>query len=324
MQKEIAERDRSFDALKYLALIYILIIHFIYFFCEGLLLYRDAYPYSLLFKGFSAKAGAAMFAVIAGYFSFAAGKRKNIVQYTYRKYIFYVICCLVANIIYVCFDRPFQYTDISLVIQKSFLLKDSIYYYLWFVEPFFLGNLLNFVLGKLNVPIYGILAVVAVLFYAEKYKYICVTVLGAVLYWLLDQKLTIFRKWYAQILLFVGVFFLIKQTDERYVFFMEGLCAFLLCLMVKNNERIQKILNNRFTSYFGRKTMAAIIVHYGLLHLFQNSGIRFRLILPLWLLTVHLAAIPVDYAIQFLYKALKNAADRLYDMIESKVISGKE
>ena len=306
------KRDNSLDSLKYIAMMEVIFIHFMYFFDEALLVYiRNTFPYALLFNGLSAKVGLAVLAVIAGFFSCRNKKNKSLVLYSVKKYLYYFLYCLVANLIYCLIDHDNQFAfSLPDIFIKSLLLKEDYYYYLWFVRSFFIGNILSFLMGKFEAPVY-IPAVLFVILVFTREQYIAVFMLGSILSALVDNDPSILHNKYVH-LVFVAIIFILQKIETQYSYTLYGLIGVLLFILIRNSRLLHEISKNSFTAFFGRKTMPILLVHYGCMYVFERLGINsLPIIYVLWMILTHISAYLISVPLEIINKKMNELIDSL-------------
>ena len=314
------KRDNSLDSLKYLAMMEVIFIHFMYFFDESLLLYiRSVIPYSLVFKGLSAKFGLAVLAVISGYFSCLNKKDKKFIPYFIKKYLYYFFYCFVANLIYCLIDHDHQFGfSFPDILIKSLLLKEDYYYYLWFIRFFFIGNIVSFLIGRFSVPVHLVMILFFVLTIFDM-QYVAVFLIGCMLSALMDREGTVLDNKYIHCI-FVLLIFLLPKIETGYAYTLYGTCGGLLMILSRKNGLFHKLLENGSTSFYGKITMPILIVHFGCMYIFERMELLpLILIYVLWLSIVHIAAYLLSIPVNFINRCAIHLTDDVYCGIMSGV-----
>ena len=316
------KRDEVLDSLKYLSMMEVIFIHFMYFFNENLLTYiRKTLPYSLLFNGLSAKVGLAILAVLSGYFSYRSNKNKNFILFLVKKYLYYVLYCFAANLIYCLINHDQQFAfSLPDILIKSLLFEDDYYYYLWFVKSFFIGNILSFLLGKLNVPTYIITALFLCSVLVGE-QYISVFFLGCILasVSIMNKEKKFIQNDFVH-LIFVFLIFLLPKIETEYAYVLYGFIGVLLFVLSQTSDVFKKLLQNKFMSYYGRMTMSILIVHYGCMFIFEKiENMPLLSTFLLWLVVTHFTAYIVSIPLASINRKMNEMTDVLFRNIISMV-----
>lgn len=314
------KRNNSFDSLKYLAMMEVIFIHFMYFFDEDLLGYiRNTIPYALIFKGLSAKVGLAVLAVISGYFSCRNKKNKSFVLYTVKKYLYFFLYCFAGSLLYCLINHDHQFSfSLSNLLIKSLFFEEDYYYYLWFVKSFFIGNIVSFLIGKLNIPIYAVVAFFFVLILTGE-QYVAAFLIGCVLSALMDQEPPILNNKYLH-LAFVFLILILPKIETEYAYSLYGICGAFLVILSQKNKPFHGFLENRFLSFFGRITMPILIVHYGCMYIFEGMGTKpLLLTYVMWMLITHISAYLISIPLDYLNKSINDLVDGIYRSIMLRI-----
>lgn len=317
------QREKMYDAIKYLAIFLVMIDHFLFDAGYSLKNYWHVYPYNLFLYGVGGKLGVGIFAVISGYFAYKAGRKQPFMLYVLKRYFYFVICGFIAN----CFYYALNYTDIrnsasfGLVIGQAVFLDCLIFTTFWFARSFFAGSIFAFILGKYKIRQPETIFLIIVLVYlADDYTaiYIADCLLGCALYNVLEKDYDLLKKQIVHLLIFIAIFFLMKRDSDDMAYFIWGICGFLLILLVKYNKIFHKIFDNRFMAFYGQRTMALLILHnpftyYIGLVITGRTGFGLLLYFAAWFAAVHLVAIPLNLLINYIIKTVNNVLDQVYE-----------
>ena len=319
-------RNKTFDSLKYYAIFLVIIGHFFNYRGVAAPDWVNVFPLSFLLREFSGRTGVLMFGVIMGYFAFRSGKKKEFIPYVLKRYLYFVLWGFVINGLYYLFNIDGIRTDsnFNLVIGQSVLLGKLIFPAYWFVLPFFEGSILSFIAGKLKLKAVWILAVaLAILFL--KQEYIAVVVLGALLDEILEKHPPYFEKAGVQLLLCIVSLLLLFQRGHYFSLFFQGIGCAVIVVLFMYNKLLHKAGENGFTCYFGKLTMAILILHLvcmnvidGMLDMY-HIDLPYFLIMALWLVSVHLLSVPLDALIGKIYESLCGFFDSLYGSVTKKI-----
>jgi peptidoglycan/LPS O-acetylase OafA/YrhL len=141
-----ASRVGWIEALRAIALLMVIIPHFIDAFCPEAFRVWDTYSWAL--KGISGKHGVAIFCVLIGYFS-SRRIGKSLPTYIIQRYLQFSINIFIVLICYVlAFYDFFGWRGIICAIKEAVLFRDGLVPTFWCVMALFQGSVICFVLGN--------------------------------------------------------------------------------------------------------------------------------------------------------------------------------
>ncbi|MBR4470671.1 MAG: acyltransferase family protein [Erysipelotrichaceae bacterium] len=321
------KRENCFDTLKYICILLVMNSHFFLFFYRPLKDFWKEFPYKLFLYGLDGKLGVSIFAVITGYFSFISGKKKgSFIRYALKRYSFFLICSLIINTLLYIMNTEGVRTENSfgIVIGQSVLLDRLIFGTFWFIRPFFVGSLLCFLCGKYDINSLIIIVLMPLMVYINSpffLTYIANCLLGCILYRLLDLNLDIYRNKWIQLLAAVAIYIFVKRDGYNLTYFIQGLIGVVLIMLIRNNEKMYQLSENKFTAYFGKKTMSLLMSHMLCVYLFNFYAPSLRnnpfLLFLIWLILSHLLAIILDIVINYIVKLADLVIDSIFVRFEN-------
>jgi peptidoglycan/LPS O-acetylase OafA/YrhL len=141
-----ASRIGWIEALRAIALLMVIIPHFIAAFCPEAFRAWDTYSWAL--KGISGKHGVAIFCVLIGYFS-SRKTGESLPTYIIQRYLQFSINIFIVLICYVLvFYDSFGWHGILSAIKEAVLFRDGLVPTFWCVMAMFQGSVICFVLGN--------------------------------------------------------------------------------------------------------------------------------------------------------------------------------
>lgn len=234
-----SERIAWIESLRAIALLMVVVTHFIAAFCPKA--FGVWQTHSLFLKGISGKHGVAIFCVLIGYFA-SAKRNIGLVAYAVKRYLQFVINILIVlvtfSIVYATV-LGLGFTEIGkgvlVAFEESVLFRDGINPPLWCVRDLFFGSLVCFVLGNCcNLDdnwkkLVFVLAIAVFEYFTDVWISICI--LGAALRVsqgiVLPQKV----KPVLCVLFVVAIPLLYRHEESTKTFLMQGLsCG--LCMYV--------------------------------------------------------------------------------------------
>ncbi len=320
------KRENCFDSLKYFCILLVMNAHFLLFFYRPIKDFWKDFPYNLFLYGLDGKLGVSIFAVITGYFAYLSGKKKrSFFRYLIRRYSYFLICALLINsILYFLNIRGVRSENsFGLVVGQSILLDRLIFETYWFVRPFLFGSLLAFLFGRYDVgiPIIVVLIPILVCFNDPFFlTYAADCLLGCVLSYLLDLKTDLYRNRWFQFVIVIGIYVFVKRDSSNLTYLIQGLIGVALILLIRNNDFLYHLSENRFTAFFGRMTMPLVLSHMLCLYLFEIYLYSLKehlfLVFLIWFALSHLTAIMFDAVINYIVKSVNSVIDGLLDRFD--------
>lgn len=173
------------EALRAIALLMVVIPHFIVMFCPNAFCAWDNYSWAL--KGISGKHGVAIFCVLIGYFSSRKSER-SIPTYVVQRYLlFFVNIFVVLFFFWLVSYKKFEGggNGILSVIKETLLFRAEMVPTYWCVRALFGGSLICFVLGNycnIGDKRFGMAFMMIVCFYMKFVNvWLSICVMGATL-----------------------------------------------------------------------------------------------------------------------------------------------
>ncbi len=261
-------RTRYFDTIKLLAIFVVFLTHFVASFNEAYFRYWKELPTAILLKGVSGKFGVVVFSVILGYFAFRSSE-KSIAKYTIKRYVYFVLCGLFINSVYLIAARTGYISgnaSITHMVRTSLLLSDDIYATFWCIQPFMLASFISKVNGKLLTgKSWGVLIIAAEIAALIKFDQLWagICLMGNIVYLLENdkyvQKLISHRS--VRIVIYLIFFIGIKRSSSDLTFIIDGIVCSLLLTALSKSTTLAKLLSNKSMASAGRNTMAIYLIH---------------------------------------------------------------
>ena len=252
-----------FDTLRLGAIFIIFITHFIDFFCPEYFDLWTTSPYSLLLKGITGKLGVALLGVLLGYFAYLS-KETNASRYVLKRYIFFLICGFISNLLYAIAGQlfpgfyPFQFDS---VIKQSVLLTSNINETFWCIPAFFAASIISYLNGKVKAPSIAIIMEILVFFWCKQ-VWISVCLMGNLIVIAEEQRALSFLKYrLVRIGIWIVLFFAIKQPVSDMAYIIQGVCCTIMILLIMRGSIVKKMLNLKVMSSIGRRGMAIFLIH---------------------------------------------------------------
>ena len=302
--------------MKYLSILLVIIYHFFTYIGHPLFGFWKQFPYNLFLYGLNGKLSVSFFAVMAGFFAYRLGKRKCFLNYSLRRYAYFVICGFAVNTIYYALNIFNIRTEnnFNLVIGQSILLDKLIFPEFWFARAFVVGSILSFIVGKSKINALYLFPVIVILVMFDDpffLTYVGNCLFGAILGRLLEMDLDLFRNKWFQLFEVLFIYIFIKRDSTNVTYFIQGIIAIAAVLLIKYNERLFYLFDKENLAYYGRKTMSILMVHQICLF-YTDSLFESRVsMFIVWIVMVHLLAIPLDYVINYIVKLVNGMIDRV-------------
>lgn len=261
-------RTRYFDTIKLLAIFVVFITHFVASFNEDYFCYWKEPPTSYLLWGVSGKFGVVIFSVILGYFAYRSSE-KSIAKYTIKRYVYFVICGLFINSVYlICARTGYIDANISIrhLIKTSLLLGSDIYPTFWCIQPFMLASFISKVNGRfLADKRWGIIVIAAEIAALIKTGHLWagICLMGNLVYILENDKyvLRLISHRIVRIAVYLIFFFAIKRSSSDLTYIIDGAVCSMVLIALKNSTMLTGLLNNEAMASAGRNTMAIYLIH---------------------------------------------------------------
>lgn len=261
-------RTRYFDTIKLLAIFVVFITHFVASFNEDYFSYWKEPPTSYLLWGVSGKFGVVVFSVILGYFAYRSSE-KSIAKYTLKRYVYFVLCGLFINTVYlICARTGYFGGNVSIphMIKVSLLLSDDIYPTFWCIQPFMLASFISKVNGRfLADRRWGIIVIAAEIAGLIKFGHLWagICLMGNLVYILENDKFVagLVSHRIVRIAVYLIFFFAIKRSSSDLTFIIDGTVCSMVLIALSKSTMLTKLLNNRAMASAGRNTMAIYLIH---------------------------------------------------------------
>ena len=261
-------RTRYFDTIKLLAIFVVFLTHFVASFNEAYFRYWKELPTAILLKGVSGKFGVVIFSVILGYFAFRSSE-KSIAKYTIKRYVYFVLCGLFINSVYLIAARTGYISgnaSITHMIRTSLLLSDDIYATFWCIQPFMLASFISKINGKfLTGKSWGVLIIAAEIAALIKFGqlWVGICLMGNIVYILENDKtvLRLISHRIVRIAIYLIFFFAIKRSSSELTFIIDGTVCAMVLIALNKSTVLTKMLNNKSMASAGRNTMAIYLIH---------------------------------------------------------------
>lgn len=267
MKLRVKERVYYFDAIRYLAAVWVFTTHFIAFVDAGLFRYLNRMPVGLIMRGISGKLCVAVFSVVLGYFAYQKGHntKESTLQYAVKRYVYFAISCFMGNIIYAAAAwLGFMEGNISLLqtFTSAVFIKSDIMDSFWCMRPFLAGSILCFIAGKLSAGFTEV-SLLAVMFVLTGQVWIALAMFGVLLALILSkeslQKL-LDKKW-MQALVIVIAFILINREESTTTYLFDGVFAVGMILVISHNRCLQTVLENKWFRKINKSYMGFYLIH---------------------------------------------------------------
>lgn len=259
------ERIRYIDTMKLLAIFVVFATHFINRFNDSYFELWHKAPTSWVLNGVTGKLGVAVFAVILGYFAYKS-REKNVAKYIIKRYIYFVLCAFFINIIYMAFGELGLFDDrftVKEVIFNSLTLGAGIFRTFWCIRPFFIASLISKLNGKAQSGPFVIAVEMLIIFQLTGDVWVPICLMGNMAAVLMssDRFMSLFRYIWVRCAVYLAVFFLIKRPESNTTYVVDGICAVLMILALKESRHIRKVLDWEPLASQGKNTMAMYLIH---------------------------------------------------------------
>ena len=265
------ERKQWVDALKYFAMFFIYLTHFIASYYSHLFSYWNRIPFSIVLYGLSGKLCVSFLGICLGYFAFN-NHENHVTKYILRRYVYFFICGLFINTIRAAlyaigvmklpFDVSNPWHVIRTVIVESITIGDGIYPTFWCVFPFFVSSVFAYINGRLGVGPIGIIIQI-ICFWEMKQTWVAICLIGALVAVFEQKKLLreAMKKYWIKILIAAGIFILIKRKESNITYLIDGICSGAFLLLIEFSPRIQAVICRHHFIVYGKNIMAIFLIH---------------------------------------------------------------
>ena len=225
------------EQLRGIAILMIVVTHFIAGFCPDLFRLWD--DYSLLLSGITGKFGVAIFCAILGYFA-AKETEANILTYSLRRYLQFAVNILLVVLLYAGMLFVLRVDAVAMptmgqIAGEAFLFKSNIVPTYWCVADLFWGSIVCYALGNYlkRLPVYyllGIEIVLCVLLFFTHKVWLMICVMGGLyrLLWSLHEQLDKKWQWLICALFLPLIPCLYRHPESEVVYMMQGIAACLI------------------------------------------------------------------------------------------------
>lgn len=223
------------EALRAVALLMVVIPHFIAAFCPEAFRAWDTYSWAL--KGISGKHGVAIFCVLIGYFS-SRKSEKSLPTYAIQRYlqfsinVFIVLIC--GLLVFYKSWSALGYGVLS-VIKEALLFRDGLVPTFWCIMAMFEGSIICFLLGNYcrmeNRRLEFALMIIVCFFLRYVNIWLSICVMGAALRFFQEIKLQKKVKVAICVVSVCVIPLLYRHPESTWTYFMQG-CSCCLLLYV--------------------------------------------------------------------------------------------
>lgn len=171
---------------------------------------------------------------------------------------------LCISILIIVFDVAQGEYSVLTVFFSCIQLSDLIYPAFWCMKSFLVGSIFSYVNGnkRISVPII-ILEIIFLYKVGCVWEAICI--IGNLVYLTNQFQNNMFKrvmgKWYVHLLIILFVFIAIKRPECNETFLIDGICSYLIILLIEHNAILNKLLNNKLISVIGKYSMGVYLLH---------------------------------------------------------------
>lgn len=312
--KKIKERLVYIDILKMFALLFVLNSHFVMEYNQELF---ASFPLGNIINGFSGKFGVIIFALLAGYSSYMSATKKKIERYVIERYLFFFICCVVANVLFYilningCRDN----STVGMLIGQSVMLSNYYCNTFWFIKDFLIGSIISFIAGKYRLKIVDQIFI-SLMFFMIGYPFIAFYVFGGVLYIVVNETEFYKNKVFKILSLVFFLIFFISIRKESNLTYLEDMLRASAIILLLSQIKFDNNIYRNVSYFFSSRTMAFIIAHNIAFHFLHNEkGLLLPVFYLVWFVFVCVVSVAVDFIIRYLYKFSLTIVDRFLDSV---------
>jgi len=279
------------DTIRFLAIYWIVVIHFFALYCPGLLKYWRIGFTGYFLGGLTGKSALVMFCVLIGYFATRKFSRYHDYGiYAVRRYFQFSINLLLINTFVVAviilqqniqkyFPAAAQYLNlcgdtfsVRVIIADSFFFGYRIVPTFWCIPSFFIGSLVCAALARitsaqksLKYVVYAVVIIISILSGYNVWVVNCM--LGGLAFHLINENICLWKKNIIKlpllVILTVLIVILIKTCRKEHsaTFIKQGIASALLLVVLSKSPLIQGILNCKWMSSMGSKSLYVFLIH---------------------------------------------------------------
>ena len=306
-----SNRTPYFDTLKFLSILLVCFTHFIDKFNNSYFLYWKEFPTKIFIQGITGKLGVAIFAVISGFLSFKKSKQ-SILLYSIKRYCYFFFIELLVNII-LCSEKNISFVNALLDALK---IGNSVFPTFWFMRDFLFASFLSFYFAKKDLSIY-IKIVIIIIFHTLNLTWIAICLYGSLIHEIQSYKIFSYLKY--RILLIILFYFAIQRPETNFTYILDGIFALIVICVVQNSINLRQVLQNKYLSFFGKRTMAILVIHpvvydkigIFLFKYFPSNGFCFFSIFFVLMIIICILSLPLDYIFSSYYSLIKKLLNKL-------------
>lgn len=318
----MTERKKYLDIIRYFCAVWIAFCHFIYFYDYFAFEAMYDFPLNIIFCGVTGKLALSMMVIILGLFA-SKPREKGIVRYSIERYFQFFLSALVINSI-VCLVSKIglisrEHYSLGYILLSSLKIDASIFPEFWVMRHLLYGSIICFINSKLfNKKYYPYVLTFEILFlfFTQKY-WILICVLGSTVNYLkqFEKVSNILKSRVLKIALIILILFVIRQKESEIMYLVDGICSFILIMIITNSTRIQKIIEYiNIPNFFTKNYLGLFLVHplvYEIyIYKFHIKTVPILDFIFFFLLS-SIAAYIVNLIISILFKAIKSMFNKL-------------
>lgn len=256
------------EGLRFIAIVMVVIPHFIEMFCPQYFEWWDKYP--LLLKGISGKNGVAMFLVIVGFFA-SKPTSKNLPTYIVQRYLQFTINILIVLCVF-CIVRFFTdfrqfFGHIVVAFKDAFFLRDNLCPTYWCMKSILVGSIMCYLLNNccdVKSPIHKLIftSIVCIILFYMKYVWVAICILGCIYRQLTDDKLIPEKyKLSLSIACVCLIPMLYRHNECNLTYFMQGISCCMAMYIIQQWKFLQLCFGNIVIAYLGSLSFPIFLIH---------------------------------------------------------------
>lgn len=260
------------EALRAIAMLMVVIPHFIAAFCpEAFVVWQT---HSLFLKGVNGKHGVAIFCVLIGYFS-SQKSGQSVPTYLIRRYMQFAINICIVLLVFSVTSSILSKAGIASFVKsiansiiEAALFKSSLNPTLWCVREMFFGSLICFILGnycRTGNKCFDLTFVLLMgLFLYFVNVWIAISALGACLRVFSEIEVAKSKRWMLCVLFVLAIPFLYRRGESNSSFMFQGLsCCFFMyvCMSFFSMERFKGWPKWSFLAFLGNISFYVFLWH---------------------------------------------------------------
>lgn len=271
------------DSLRFLAILFIVITHYIAMFHPSAFRYWDE---GRILYGVTGKLCVAFFCVLLGYFATLkfVNKVSDFGKFVVARYIRFSLNLLLINsivILSMIVMKILKITPNSLAISNMYLsqsifsikilLTDSFFFTnmivstFWCIKDFFIGSLvvglISWYSSKNTNKRLGLFIIALVIALWSGYVWIGICLMGGILHCIIEAKIKVFENKFLLALFIIFIFILIRNPESEITYIKYGIASCLFLILCFYIPLAQKILNHSVLSYLGKISFNIFLVH---------------------------------------------------------------